>query len=188
MADKMPDRIFDSVFKQLPKSTQTLMEFVFQRGQDTTWKDISGFVSKYSTEEESSTILETVDQQKAFLLKDMVESGQDKEEAQILIDAWEEAEKLKEKSESRLAKRVKTKEDKAKDEVKTVADKRKARLKAKEEFTERIQTTVEEFKYSPAVKSKVLKSIFKGDVNKISKKIHQHPKAFIQLANYIRLL
>jgi len=180
--EQLPESIFQGVFQTFKQPMQEVLRYAYAKGEDVTWKDISEFVTKHSPVAIESIDISTDDKKKEFLMSELKAEGKDDDDAQDMIDLWEDKNKLDAQAEKYLTakkKSVSTTEVIEQTEAERLAKKTRAK-----EFTESIKTEVNGTEWKPARRQKVYDEIFTGSLNEKSKSVKSHPKALVQLADF----
>ncbi len=180
--EQLPESIFQGVFQTFKEPLQETLRYAYAKGDEVTWKDLSDFINKHSPVNVESLDLSTVDKKKEFLLAELKAEGKDEDDAQDMIDLWEDKNKIDSQAEKYL--NAKKKASSSTEAVEQAEAEKAAKKERAKQFTESIKTEVNSTQWKADRKQKVINEIFTGSLNEKSKTVKNHPKALTQLADF----
>ena len=185
--EKMPEQMLDNIFNSMPEPMVKLLEYGHSKGSDLDYDDLSSFFSDYIKPSEINEVLlnEDVDTQREYLMGVLIDQGNTKEEADDIMDIWESKGTIGSKATSHYAK---VRELKAQQAADLIAEQQQAQAEAKQQakqYQQKLYQTINETEWEANHKASIQDFIFSGKLNEISSNILNHPKALVQLANYL---
>ena len=185
--DTLPDKVFEGLMASMPPILRKAIEYGYQKGDSLTQEDLANFWNAYSAPTvEGEVDLETVEGQRDYLKKSLMKGGQDEETALDLLDLWEDKGTLAERAKVRKKSDDDAKEAAAAQAIEDAKAEKLNRKKAQQAFITNIKSNIDSTDWKPATRKLVLNEIFSGGLNEKTKIISKHPKALVQLANYLR--
>lgn len=186
--ESFPQRVLGGLMNSMPKSLKNVIQYGYNKGDQLTNEDLVNFFKETNTVELDKIDISDVAGQKAYLIVKEIEAGKEREDAEDLVDLWEDKGKLEERAKKVYEQEKAEKEKLANDKIQQAVIEKADRQANHEKFVKSLRKTVSETKWNKKVQIEVLNEIFQGNLNKKSKIISKYPKALIQLTNYLRYL
>lgn len=185
--EKMPEAIWSSVVSQLPDPVRHLLEYGFNK-PDASVDDLSSFFNNYVKTDNATIDINDADGQREFLKKDLMAKGVSEDEAEDLIDVWEDKGTLAEKAKTQFEKLQENKEKAREEAIAKAEEEKKQRQQQVKQFRDSIVSEIEKTEWKPQKKQQVINEIFQGELNRKSREIAKYPKALYQLADFMTYL
>ena len=186
MFEQMPDMMFNSMVDAMPPVMKNLMTYGYQKGEALKESDLAEFFTKYNTVSSETVDLDSTEGQRDYLKKVLISDGEDADTAEDLLDLWEDKGKLASKATAKHSAEKAAKEEAAQEEITRLASQKAQAKESRKAFVQNVQKNIVDTGWKPKAQRAVLDEIFEGRLNHKSKVISNHPKALVQLANYLR--
>lgn len=187
--ENLPDLVFDSLASQFPESMTKLLKFGYAKGTALTDADLASFFANVDTSTGDTEVdLTSAEGQASYAKAQLIADGMSADDATDIVDLWEEKGKLEDKAKGLQTKAAEAKKANADAELAAAEKAREDGKAAKRKFAQTIKTELASTGWKDTAQQAVLDEIYKGELNRKSKLISKHPKALIQLANYLRYL
>lgn len=180
--ETLPEQVFQSVFQQFDEPMEQVLRFAYAKG-DAQWEDIAKFVQEYNPAEFQNVSLESVDEQRNFVSRQMKAAGRDEDEINPILDNWEDTGKLEEKSKAILAQLETSKKEAAAAKVAELEKAKTNRKKEQKEFFSKVKSEIEKTKWTAERKETVAREVL--NINNKAAAIRQNPTALYQLADFL---
>lgn len=176
--EELPDKLLNSAIAQLPKASQKLLSFAANAKEDVTIDELFSFV-KSLKEETTEVVIETADEAREFLAKQLSAQGLSKRAIDVELDELEENDKLLETAKAKLASLPK-KTDQLIDNKK---ESQVAKQQATKQFYSAIQQELETAGWKKSKQQEIINTAPKA--NNILAEVMSSPKAYVQLIDFL---
>jgi hypothetical protein len=176
--EELPDRALASAISQLPSESQKLLNFVAVAKQDLTVDELFDFV-KSMRDETRPVTLDTADEAREFLEKQLTTQGLSKRAIQAELDELEESETLVQRAKELLNSQAKKTE--------ALLDSKKSnqaqRTASNQQFYSSVQQELEAAGWKKNKQQEILTAAPKA--NQILTEVMSSPKAYVQLIDFL---
>jgi len=186
--EELPDMVAQSLVSQTPELAQTLIDYIFTKGQNLTEDDLKSFYNEYITDLNNANTevnLSTVDEARGYLDNKYKEQGYRKSMIDAMLDALEDEEDNA-KALFDEAKKVRDKEKSQNNSTNILTaekEQQSARKAQQQEFTQNVITELKNTGWNSTKINQIRSDLASKRTWDVLGSITNSPKGLVKLAN-----